>query len=106
SGVVRPLAVSSKERVGVVDAPTFTEQGLDVVIANWRGLVAPRSISNAERSKVIEFIELVRGAEGWQKALVVNGWQDQYLAGDEFTQYIASEQGRTIKVLTDLGLLT
>ncbi|MGL5861501.1 MAG: Bug family tripartite tricarboxylate transporter substrate binding protein [Phycicoccus sp.] len=104
SGTVRPLAVSSEDRLGVVDAPTFREQGFDVVVANWRGVVAPKSISNAERSAIIDFFELVRGAEGWRKALVINGWEDQYMAGDEFTRYIASEQDRTTRILTDLGL--
>ncbi|MGL5866220.1 MAG: Bug family tripartite tricarboxylate transporter substrate binding protein [Dermatophilaceae bacterium] len=106
SGKVRPLAVSSDTQVGVIDAPTFSEQGFDVVVGNWRGVVAPKSISKAERAAIIGFFGLVRGAEGWRKALVTNGWQDQYLAGDEFTKYIAGEQQRSTKVLTELGLIT
>jgi putative tricarboxylic transport membrane protein len=40
AGMLRALAVSSEERLPGVDVPTFKEQGVDAVMANWRGLAA------------------------------------------------------------------
>ena len=41
AGDVRILAVTSEEAVEGVDAPTLTDEGIDLVFANWRGIVAP-----------------------------------------------------------------
>ena len=41
AGTVRPLGISSAERLPGVDVPTFREQGLDLVFENWRSVVAP-----------------------------------------------------------------
>jgi putative tricarboxylic transport membrane protein len=105
AGKLRALAVSSEKRLAVIDAPTFTEQGIDLTLANWRGIVAPKAISATEKQDVIDFIASVHGSEGWRKALIVNGWDDRYLAGEEFTTFIGSEQKRIDGVLTDLGLV-
>jgi putative tricarboxylic transport membrane protein len=40
AGMLRALVVSSEERLPGVDVPTFTEHGVDAVMANWRGLAA------------------------------------------------------------------
>ena len=41
AGKLRALGISSPERLPGVDIPTFKEQGLDVTLVNWRGLMAP-----------------------------------------------------------------
>ena len=38
SGKMRALAISSDKRVPGIDIPTLKEQGVDVVLANWRGV--------------------------------------------------------------------
>lgn len=105
AGKLRPLAVSAPKRVPVLDAPTFIEQGVEVTIENWRGIVAPKTVSAAQKRAITDFITQVYGTEGWRKALVTNGWNDRYLAGPEFDTYIASEQKRIDGVLADLGLV-
>ena len=41
AGKLRALGISSPERLPGVDIPTFKEQGVDVELVNWRGLMAP-----------------------------------------------------------------
>ena len=41
AGKLRAIGISSPERLPGVDIPTFKEQGLDVTLVNWRGLMAP-----------------------------------------------------------------
>ena len=41
AGKLRALGISSPERLPGVDIPTFKEQGVDVTLVNWRGLMAP-----------------------------------------------------------------
>lgn len=53
SGQLRVLAVSGPERVPWVAAPTLTESGIDLVFTNWRGVIAPPGISDADRQRQI-----------------------------------------------------
>ncbi|MGL4173086.1 MAG: Bug family tripartite tricarboxylate transporter substrate binding protein [Actinomycetota bacterium] len=105
AGELRPLAVSAPERVSTLkEVPTFIEQGVDVSIENWRGIVAPQSITSEDRKAITAFIEQVHATEGWRKALVTNGWNDRYLTGPGFDEFISAEQNRVTGVLTELGL--
>src|SRR5688572_6790115 len=51
SGDVRILAVTSEEAVEGVDAPTLTDAGVDLVFANWRGIVAAPGITEEETQR-------------------------------------------------------
>jgi putative tricarboxylic transport membrane protein len=105
AGQVRALAVSSPERIEGIDAPTLIEAGLDVELANWRGMVAPPGI-DAEQEQAIEdaLTEMAQSQE-WQDVLADRGWDDQFLAGEEFEQFLTEEQERTRTVLEELGLV-
>ena len=39
------IGVTSAQRMPGIDIPTFKEQGIDLVIANWRSVVAPPGIT-------------------------------------------------------------
>jgi putative tricarboxylic transport membrane protein len=49
AGQLRVLAVSSASRVGSIDAPTLRESGIALDLANWRAIVAPPGLSDAEQ---------------------------------------------------------
>ena len=44
------LATSGEKRLEGVDAPTLKESGIDLVFTNWRGVVAPPGISDADKT--------------------------------------------------------
>ena len=50
NGDIRVLATSGDERIEGIDAPTFKEAGIDLVFTNWRGIVAPPGISDADKA--------------------------------------------------------
>ena len=105
AGQVRALAVSSPERIEGIDAPTLMEAGVDIELANWRGMVAPPGIT-AEQEQAIEdaLTEMAESPE-WQQVLADRGWDDQFLAGEEFETFLTEEQERTRTVLQELGLV-
>ena len=41
----------------------------------------------------------------WQEVLKQKGWDDAYLAGDEFGAYLKQEQARVADVLKTIGLV-
>jgi putative tricarboxylic transport membrane protein len=104
AGEIRVLGVTSAEKVTGLDAPTLKESGVDVELVNWRGLVAPPEISDADRQALIGMVEKTVASPQWKAALEKNGWIDAYMPGEEFGGFITSENKRVGEVLAELGL--
>ena len=104
SGDVRILAVTTAEPVEGIDAPTLTEEGVDLVFTNWRGIVAPPGLSEEQTQAFIDAVTAMRDSEGWQQALEDNGWTDAFITGDEYADFLTSESDRVAGVLGELGL--
>jgi putative tricarboxylic transport membrane protein len=104
SGDVRILAVTSEEPVEGIDAPTLTDEGVDLVFTNWRGIVAAPGISDEETQRFIDMVTEMHDSEGWQQALEDNGWTDAFITGDEYGDYLTAESDRVAAVLGELGL--
>lgn len=104
SGQIRVLATSGEKPLEGVDAPTLTESGIDLVFSNWRGLVAPPEISEADKDKWIQAITAMHDSEEWKQALKTNGWTDAFLTGDEFSSFLSEQDERVANVLKTLGL--
>ena len=105
AGELRVLAISSPERVEGIDAPTLMEQGVDLEVTNWRGVVAPPGISDEERAALVETVDQMVESDAWQQLLEQYNWAGAYMAGDEFAQYLEQEQERVTKVLQNIGLV-
>lgn len=105
SGELRVLAISSGTKVEGVDAPTLKEQGLDVELANWRGVVAPPELDDAGRAALLDIVKQVHDSAEWKKILADKKWTDLYLAGDEFAALVIEENSRTTEVLKAIGLV-
>ncbi|OZM81424.1 tripartite tricarboxylate transporter substrate binding protein [Pseudonocardia sp. MH-G8] len=105
AGTVRAIAVSSAERLPALpDVPTLPEAGLDVVVENWRGVVAPAGISDAQEQALEDLLVQMARTESWRDALARRGWGDALLAGPEFEEFVRSEQDRVSRVLAEIGL--
>ncbi len=83
--------------------PTLQEQGVNVELANWRGLVAPPGISPEDRACVIAMVDAMRQTEAWKGVLAKYGWQDFFLAGDEYGAFLQAERDRVVPILQSLG---
>jgi putative tricarboxylic transport membrane protein len=103
AGALRVLAVSAPERVPGIDAPTLREAGVALDLANWRAVVAPPGLSDAERTALVERVAVLARSDGWKAALAQNGWSDLFLAGQDFRQFLLAEQARVEAVLQRLA---
>src|SRR5687767_9617197 len=102
AGDVRILAVTTEEAVEGVDAPTLTDEGVDLVFTNWRGVVAAPEITAEETQRFIDAITEMRDSDAWQQVLTDQGWTDAFQTGDEFSSYLAEESERVESVLSGL----
>ena len=105
TGKLRALGISSPERLPGVEIPTFKEQGVDVELVNWRGLMAPAKVRPNDKKELDAAMkEMVQSAE-WQALLKERGWVDMYLPADEFAAFVEEEQTRIEGILKDTGLI-
>ncbi|MFC6355223.1 Bug family tripartite tricarboxylate transporter substrate binding protein [Luethyella okanaganae] len=106
SGDLRVLAVSGAERVPVLpDIPTLTEEGVDLVFTNWRGLVAPPEITDAQKTALIDALSAMHESDEWAVVLKANGWTDAFVTGDDFASFLTEQDKRVETVLKQLGLV-
>ncbi|WP_040164469.1 Bug family tripartite tricarboxylate transporter substrate binding protein [Microbacterium gorillae] len=105
SGDLKALAVSSSERVAQLpDVPTLTEKGIDVTATNWRGLVAPGGITDADKTALVDLVTKVHDTKTWQGILETNGWSDAFLTGSEFDTFLTGDIAQTQDTLKAIGL--
>ena len=104
AGEVRVLAISGAERVDAIDAPTLTESGIDLVFTNWRGVVAPPEISDADKAALVGALSAMHASPEWKDVLTKNGWTDAYLPADEFAPFLTEQTTAVEDTLKKLGL--
>ncbi|MDX2602269.1 tripartite tricarboxylate transporter substrate binding protein [Streptomyces caniscabiei] len=104
AGELRLLAVTGPKRVAGLDAPTLQEAGYDVNFTNWRGIVAPPGLTEAERDKLTRLIEELHDSPEWRQSLKRHGWDDAFLTGEKFGDFLDAQDRRVVSVLKELGL--
>jgi putative tricarboxylic transport membrane protein len=105
AGKLRAIGVSSAQRRPGIDVPTFKEQDVDLVIANWRSVVAPPGITDVQKKALEDAVEKMVKSDAWKEALKQKGWDDAYLPGAAFAKFLKEEQVRVDKVLRSVGLV-
>jgi putative tricarboxylic transport membrane protein len=97
--------VTTLERIPGLDIPTFKEQGIDLVITNWRSIVAPPGITAEQRKTLTDLITKMVQSATWKDILKQKGWDDAFLSGDAFEKFLKDEQTRVNNVLKSVGLV-
>ena len=82
----------------------MVDQGVDVVMGNWRGMLAAPGITDEEKSELIAMLAETRSSEEWKDALQRNSWTDAWMTGEEFEDFLAEDQKNTAELLEELGL--
>ena len=91
TGKMKPIAVTSGQRLKGVNVPTLKEQGIDVEIGNWRGVYGAPGISRAQRDALVVMLEKAVKSKAWAEALEKNNWTPAWLAGDAFGNFVDNE---------------
>jgi putative tricarboxylic transport membrane protein len=105
SGRLRALALSSEERVEGLNIPTFIEQGVNVHLANWRGVAAAPGITDQQKENLVTLAEKIYNTQTWRDALVRNNWIDLFMTGPTYEAFLQSEGIRVDAVLRSIGLV-
>ena len=102
----RLIAVTSPQRLpgDLKDVPTWKEQGADVVVAQWRVFIGPKSMTPAQVAYWEGVMKRVMDADEWKKELEENFWQANYQTGAQTRKFLAKDNEDAKAFLTELGL--
>ena len=104
AGRLRVLAVTGERPVGVLPGvPTLKASGIDLVFANWRGIVAPPGISDTDRRRWVEALTELHDSRQWRTELRRRGWRDVFATGRAFETYLARQDEQVAGLVRRLG---
>jgi len=105
TGKMRAIAVTSDTRLKGKDVPTLKEQGINVVIGNWRGVYGAAGITPEQRKALIEMIVKATKTKAWAESLEKNAWTPAMLTGADFEKFVDDEFASLRAVMAKSGML-
>jgi putative tricarboxylic transport membrane protein len=105
AGKMRAIGVTSETRLKGIDVPTLKEQGINVVIGNWRGVYGAPGITPAQRAALTEMIVKATKSKSWLEALERNGWTPALLTGPAFDNFVDDEFASLRAVMVKSGMI-
>jgi len=105
AGKMRALAVTSDARLKGIDVPTLKEQGINVVIGNWRGVYGAPGITPEQRKVLTELIVKATKSKAWAEALEKNGWTPALMTGPAFDKFVDDEFASLRAVMAKSGMI-
>jgi len=104
AGQLRAIGVSSPERLSTVVASTLKEQGVDVELGTWRGVMAHPQMRPADKKALAEAVAAMVKTPAWQDTLAKFGWIDAYQPAEKFGPFLKEQEELIESSLKDLGL--
>ncbi len=105
AGTLRMLAIASGERhPDYPDVPTLREKGLDMVLGNYSGFVAPKGTDPAIIKTLDDAIGKCMADPDIQKFLVEAGFQPTYSNSTDFAKVVKDAEAQLEYLVNDLGI--
>lgn len=106
AGKLRALATATDKRLPYLPkVPTLKEEGIDVSIAQIRGIWGTRNMPK----EVVQYLETafnrLTKTDAWKKYLTDEMVLDSFMGSAEYTQWLDKELKRYTQELTELGLI-
>ena len=106
SGRLAMVGVAAPQRlVGpLANTPTLREQGYNAVVTNWRPMLGPKGMSNAQIAYWEEVFAKVTRTDEWKTDVENVGGVSRYLHSRELAAYFDAQYSEFKVILNDLGL--
>lgn len=107
AGKLRVLGIAAPKRLAAPydTTPTWTEQGLPVVMDTWRGVIGPKGMSHEQIAFWNGVLAKVVASETWKEAVRRNSWDANYIDSEGTKKLFESDDKEYRSILADLGLL-
>jgi putative tricarboxylic transport membrane protein len=104
-GGMKPIAVTSPQRIPGVDAPTLREIGVDLDIGNWRGVFGAAGISAQQREDLTLQVVQATRTPSWTAALKQHGWSPALLTGPAFDAFVERDFAELRRIMERAGMV-
>jgi putative tricarboxylic transport membrane protein len=105
TGKMKALAVTSESRLKGVAVPTLKEQGINVVIGNWRGVYGAPGITPAERQALTALVLKAVKTKSWAEASEKNSWTAAVLSGPAFEKFVDDDFASLRATMVKSGMI-
>jgi putative tricarboxylic transport membrane protein len=106
NGRMRVLAVAAPRRLAgaLAPVPTWREQGVDAVVANWRPIIGAKGLAPAQIAYWENVFARVVASEEWKNEVERSGGVHHFMGSRELSAYFDAQYAQFRIVLTELGL--
>jgi len=106
SGKLRALAVNSAQRLKgpFASVPTWKEQGADAVSGNWRGVLGPKGLTDAQAAYWEGVFARMAATPDWKQYLEKTALEDYYLDRRKTGSFLEAEYRNVAAILKEIGL--
>lgn len=105
TGKMKALAVTSDTRLKGVVVPTLKEQGINVVISNWRGVYGAPGITPAQRQALTDLVLKAVKTKSWAEASAKNNWTPAVLSGPAFEKFVDDDFASLRATMVKSGMI-
>ncbi|TRW86417.1 tripartite tricarboxylate transporter substrate binding protein [Mycolicibacterium sp. 018/SC-01/001] len=91
-GQLRALGVLSEDRLPGLETPTARKQGLDVTLANWRGIYGPPAMPQYAVDYWRQALATVVESPTWKSIAERSGFTTTFMVGDQLQTFLADTQ--------------
>ena len=105
-GEIRILAVTSEKRLGPTpDVPTLNELGYNATFANWRGFFGAPGLPKDKADGFRTMLKKMYDTKEWEEIRSRRGWQNLYQPGQEFYDFLESQEKVIGALMRTLGFI-
>ena len=104
NGQLRIIGIAAPQRLlgPLANVPTWKEQGVDVVVSNWRSVVGPKAMTAAQTAWWDNALQRLVQTPEWNEDIQKNYWVNNYLGSTESQKFFASQHEELRGVLNEL----
>ncbi len=106
AGRMRVVGVAAPQRLGgaLATAPTWKEQGVDLVYGNWRAIFGPKGLTPAQVAYWEGVLRRMAETPEWKADLEKSHWTESFLTGAALHKELEKEYAYLKSTLVELGL--
>jgi putative tricarboxylic transport membrane protein len=107
AGRLRFVALAAPRRLegAFASVPVWKELGANAVTSNWRAIVGPRGLPQAQADYWENVLARVVESEEWKKMLERDLVTSEFLRGARMREQLKSDYEELKSVMTELGLV-
>ena len=105
TGKMKALAITSDARLAGTTIPTLKEQGINVVLGNWRGVYGAPGITAEQRKALTDMVLAALKSKSWADASQKNNWTPAVLTGAAFDKFVDDDFASLRATMAKSGMI-